>query len=78
MENVAGITEYLARELERTGGDARRGTLHFLRTRTGERFYADPDGGAWRTYPFRFWQLLNCPRPPSTLCSPPSADCSAP
>ena len=52
MENVAGITEYLARELERTGGDARRGTLHFLRTRTGERFYADPDGGAWRTYPF--------------------------
>ena len=34
------------------GGDARRGTLHFLRTRTGERFYADPDGGAWRTYPF--------------------------
>ena len=52
MENVVGITEYLSRELEKTGGDARRGTLRFLRTREGGYYYTDPDGGAWRTYPF--------------------------
>ena len=52
MENVVGITEYLSRELEKTGGDARRGTLRFLRTREGGYYYTDPDGGAWRAYPF--------------------------
>lgn len=52
MENVAGITEYLTRELEKTGGDTRRGTLHFLRTREGGYYYTDPEAGAWRAYPF--------------------------
>ena len=52
MENVVGITEYLSRELAKTGGDARRGTLHFLRTREGGYYYADQGGGAWRSYPF--------------------------
>ena len=52
MENVVRITEYLSRELEKTGGDAERGTLHFLRARNGQFFYLDPDGGAWRSYPF--------------------------
>ena len=52
MENVVGITEYLSRELERTGGDTRRGTLHFLRTREGGYYYTDPEAGAWRAYPF--------------------------
>ena len=52
MENAAGITGYLARELEKTGGDVRRGTLHFLRTKDGSCYYTDGDGGAWRAYPF--------------------------
>lgn len=52
MKNVVGITEYLARELAKTGGDTQRGTLHFLRTRDGSYYYADPGGGAWRAYPF--------------------------
>ena len=52
MENVVGVTEYLSRELEKTGGDRERGTLHFLHTRDGGYYYTDRGGGAWRGYPF--------------------------
>lgn len=52
MENVVGVTEYLSKELEKTGGDQERGTLHFLHTREGTYYYTDQGGGAWRGYPF--------------------------
>ena len=52
MENVIGITEYLGREIEKNGGDRTREALRFLRTRTGEAYYRDRDGGPWRGYPY--------------------------
>ena len=52
MENISGITEYLTGELEKTGGDIERGTLHFLHTRDGQYYYLDRERGAWRSYPF--------------------------
>lgn len=52
MENVIGITEYLGREIERTGGDRAREALRFLRPKTGGLYYTDRDGGPWRVYPY--------------------------
>ena len=52
MENVIGITEYLGREIGRSGGDRSREALRFLRPRTGGLYYTDRDGGPWRAYPF--------------------------
>ena len=52
MANVIGITEYLGREIERTGGDRTREALHFLSTASGEAYYTDHAGGPWRVYPY--------------------------
>ena len=52
MENVVRITEYLGREIEKRGGDRSREALAVLRTRRGETYYTDRDGGPWRVSPF--------------------------
>ncbi|MBD5162354.1 MAG: aminoglycoside phosphotransferase family protein [Oscillibacter sp.] len=52
MENVIGVTEYLGREIESHGGDREREALRVIRPRSGQPYYADRDGGAWRVYPF--------------------------
>ena len=52
MENIIGVTEYLGREIERTGGDRGREALLVIRPRNGEPYYTDSQGGAWRLYPF--------------------------
>jgi len=52
MENIIGVTEYLGREIERSGGDRSREALEVVRPRSGEPYYTDRDGGAWRLYPF--------------------------
>jgi len=52
MENVVGVTEYLAREIGRQGGDPSRETLSVVPTRDGDSFFTDSEGGAWRVFPF--------------------------
>ncbi len=52
MENVVGVTGYLAREIGRQGGDPSRETLSVVRARDGGSFFTDSEGGAWRVFPF--------------------------
>ena len=52
MENILGITEYLGRQIEQNGGDRDREALRVVRTRSGESYYTDSEGGAWRVYLF--------------------------
>ncbi len=47
MENVAAVTEYMARRT----ADPRR-CLHLIPTRDGRSFYTAPAGGCWRVYAF--------------------------
>ena len=48
MENIIGVTEYLGREVEKTGGSREREAMRVIRPRSGEPYYTDSDGGAWR------------------------------
>ena len=52
MENIFGVTEYLAAQLAAEGLDPARGTLHFHRDNAGNLFYTDSEGGAWRLSDF--------------------------
>ena len=52
MENIIGVTDYLGREIEKSGGDRSREALQVVRPRSGEPYYTDSQGGAWRLYPF--------------------------
>ncbi len=52
MEHIIGVTEYLGREVEKTGGSREREAMRVIRPRNGEPYYTDSDGGAWRVYPF--------------------------
>lgn len=52
MENIIGVTDYLGRQIEASGGDRAREAMEVLRPRNGEAYYTDSDGGAWRVYPF--------------------------
>ena len=47
MNNVSAISAYL----EETAGD-RVPMIRYLRTREGESYYDDGNGGAWRAYPY--------------------------
>ena len=50
MENVVNITEYLAREISRQGGDPRRETLTVVHTRDGGACFTDSAGTVWRSF----------------------------
>ena len=52
MANVIGVTEYLGRQIVARGGDRAREALEVFRPRTGEPYYTDSRGGAWRLYRF--------------------------
>ncbi len=49
MENIVGVTNYLAEKIKEAGGDYKRETLNFLPCRDGN-YYRDEKGGAWRLY----------------------------
>lgn len=51
MENVTGVTNYLADKIRERGGDPMRETLHVIPLKTGESFYFG-DGGCYRMYNF--------------------------
>lgn len=52
MENIAGVTAHLQKEILRRGGDPRRETLRLLQTKDERLFHTDPGGGVWRAFPF--------------------------
>jgi hypothetical protein len=52
MENIIGVTDYLGRQIEQAGGDRGREAIQVLRPRSGEAYFTDGDGCAWRVYPF--------------------------
>ena len=52
MRNISGVTEYLKDVITSEGGDPERETLSVLSSRTGDLFFSDPEGRAWRVFPF--------------------------
>ena len=49
---MVGITEYLGEKIRQAGGDRSREALEVIRPRSGELYYTDSEGGAWRVFPF--------------------------
>ena len=52
MANVMGVSEYLGEQIQRQGGDRSRESMAFMRPRSGQTYYTDSEGSAWRAYPF--------------------------
>ena len=52
MKNIIGVTEYLGKQIAANGGDRSREAMEVIRPRSGEDYYTDSQGGAWRVYPF--------------------------
>lgn len=52
MKNIVGVTDYLGEKIIAAGGDRSREAMEVLRTKNGEHFYTDSEGGAWRVFPF--------------------------
>ena len=65
MKNIIGVTEYLGKQIMASGGDRTRQALEVIRPRSGEDYYTDSQGGAWRVYPFikdiRCYQTADTP-----------------
>ncbi len=52
MSNISGVTAHLKAVITAEGGDSTRETLSVLPTRSGEDYFTDGDGGAWRVFSF--------------------------
>lgn len=52
MENVFSVTSYLRREIKKYGGDENRETLHFIKTKSGDKYYKTTQGDFYRAYVF--------------------------
>ena len=50
MENITGVTVYLADKIKKAGGDSKRETLNFIACKDGKYYHTDADGGVWRMY----------------------------
>ncbi len=48
MENIAAVTDFLRKKLEKLGGDPQRGTLTLRKTVDGNSFFRDEAGEYWR------------------------------
>ena len=52
MENISGVTSYLRKKIQESGGDVERETMEIIATREGKTFYTDSIGENWRCYTF--------------------------
>ena len=52
MKNIIGVTDYLGEKITAAGGDRSREAMQVIRPKSGEDYYTDSQGGAWRVYPF--------------------------
>lgn len=50
MENVMGVTDFLYKKIEKTGGDPMRETLNVIPALDGRPFYQDEEKEYWRAY----------------------------
>lgn len=48
MENIFSVTSYLRKKIAEYGGNENRETLHYIKTKNGEKFYKAKDGGFYR------------------------------
>lgn len=58
MRNVISISEYLCDRVRENGGDHSREAMEFIRPRSGELYYRDSEGCAWRAY--RYIDRVHC------------------
>ena len=52
MENIVGVTKHISEKIKEAGGDYKRENLNFLPCKSGEYYYRDENGGAWRMYSY--------------------------
>ena len=52
MENVIGVTSFLRKKIEASGGDPVRETLNVIPAEDGLSYYVDDEGEYWRAYVF--------------------------
>ncbi|MBE6719755.1 MAG: aminoglycoside phosphotransferase family protein [Ruminococcaceae bacterium] len=52
MENVFAVTSYLRKVIKENGGDPDRETLHYIKTKDGEKYYKGDDTSYYRAYIF--------------------------
>lgn len=52
MENIFAVTSYLRKEIKKCGGDENRETLHFIKTKSGQKYYRTSSGDCYRAYIF--------------------------
>jgi len=52
MENVFAVTRYLRKQIKANGGNPDRETLHYIKTKDGEKYYRCADGSFYRAYVF--------------------------
>ncbi|MGN0522584.1 MAG: phosphotransferase enzyme family protein, partial [Eubacterium sp.] len=52
MDNVFSVTSYLRNVIEENNGDKARETLHFIKTKQGDKYYKTDDGECYRAYRF--------------------------
>ena len=52
MANIVGVTSFLGEKIKEAGGNPARETMSVWASKSGENFYTDSEGGAWRVYPF--------------------------
>ena len=52
MNNVFSVTEFLRKKIIENGGNPHRETLHFIRTKSGDKYYTDANGSFYRMYIF--------------------------
>lgn len=50
MENIVNVTAYLREQIEREGGDPKRGTMTAIPAADGKYYYVDEAGDSWRVY----------------------------
>lgn len=52
MENIFSVTSYLRKEIKKYGGDENRETLHFIKTKNGQKYCKTSAGDFYRAYVF--------------------------
>lgn len=52
MQNITGVTDFIAKKVEQEGGDVSREVLQIVKTKTGAPYYRDAEGNYFRMYVF--------------------------
>ncbi|MEG0571274.1 MAG: aminoglycoside phosphotransferase family protein [Oscillospiraceae bacterium] len=50
MDNIMAVTQHLRKKIISEGGNPKKETLNFIKTKTGENYYKDEDGNCYRMY----------------------------